>query len=193
MERPMSSEFLLEVWKPADGYEWAYSVSNYGRISSVSRVAKRSTNGPLPIRGRLLTGALSNRGYLYVTLTVDGKKKNLSIHRLVARTFLDNHRHLPQVNHKDGNKKNNHVENLEWCTNRDNAIHALRIGLSSPPTSGPGEISPAHKLTWESARRIRALARAGIPQRAIAQLYGVAQGTVGHIVNGRTWKETPVW
>ena len=71
-------------------------------------------------------------GYLYVRLSIDGNSKHRTIHRLVAETFLPNKQNLPQINHKDGNKKNNKVSNLEWCTQKHNMQHAIKTGLWKP-------------------------------------------------------------
>lgn len=77
----------------------------------------------------VLTWCDNGNGYKYVAIKVDGKMKNKTIHRLVAETFIPNPNNLPQVNHKDGNKNNNHVSNLEWITARDNNQHAIDKGL----------------------------------------------------------------
>ena len=80
--------------------------------------------------GRFLQNRLSNRGYYHVLLTENGIEKNHLIHRLVATAFIPNPDNKPQVNHKDGNKLNNNLDNLEWCTNRENAKHSYENGLT---------------------------------------------------------------
>ena len=90
-----------EKWLPVPGYEGLYEVSDHGKVRSRKKVLKEH-----PMRN----------GYYNVSLFKDGKYKAYGIHRLVALAFIPNREHLPQVNHKDGNKKNNAVENLEWCT-----------------------------------------------------------------------------
>ena len=95
---------IKEVWKDCKGYEGLYQVSNYGRVWSVKGQ-------------RYFTGSVNNRGYYATTLTAkNGKRKTEMIHRLVALAFLNNPNNYPQVNHKDENKLNNCVDNLEWCT-----------------------------------------------------------------------------
>ena len=79
--------------------------------------------------GKILKPVLQKNGYLTVSLNKNGKSKTVHIHRLVAETFLTNPDKLPEVNHKDGNKLNNCVENLEWCTSKENVQHSLEIGL----------------------------------------------------------------
>lgn len=106
---------IHEIWKDVVGYEGLYSCSNSGYIKSVKtwRFLKNQTDR----RGK---------GYLFVRLTKNKQAKMLSVHRAVASAFLVNDHNYPQVNHKDGNPKNNCVENLEWCTGKMNTIHYHR-------------------------------------------------------------------
>lgn len=97
----------MEIWKDVIGYEGKYKVSNYGRVFSI-------------YSNKYLAQTKVNRGYLRVQLWKNNCGKAEYVHRLVARHFLDNPDNLPQVNHKDENKENNYVENLEWCSNEYN-------------------------------------------------------------------------
>lgn len=99
----------MEQWRDIEGFE-GYQVSNYGRIKSLKRG-----------NGKILKPTHDNQGYLHVILSKNGCIKNNLIHRLVAQAFLENPNHLPQVNHKDEDKTNNHVENLEWCDSKYNS------------------------------------------------------------------------
>ena len=92
-----------EYWKPVVGYEGHYQVSNFGRVKSLKF-------GKEKILKQYIRG-----GYYYVCLSKNGIIKKYSVHRLVAQAFLDNPNNLPQINHKDENKTNNNVDNLEWC------------------------------------------------------------------------------
>lgn len=117
----------MEKWKPVKGYEGFYEVSDEGRVRSLDRYTRNSRNGNFTrfVKGRVKKQ--SNRGgYLCVTLNRDGKYKTVLVHRLVALAFLDNPSHLPQVNHKDENKRNNRVDNLEWCTAEYNVCYGTR-------------------------------------------------------------------
>lgn len=112
-----------EIWTPVVGWENLYEVSTFGRVRSKDRIVNRLVNGkiiPTRYKSKILSSHL-NRGYEYVTLTSFPKKQPCKVHRLVASAFIPNPLKLPQVNHKDENKANNNVENLEWCTNIYNA------------------------------------------------------------------------
>lgn len=116
-----------EVWKDIQGYEGLYKVSNKGRILSSQTDSKKSTVRKL---------GWNTKGYQTVNLSKNGKIKTLMVHRIVANAFIDNPLGKKQVNHIDGNKKNNCVENLEWCTNGENQTHAYRIGLKGTTKNG---------------------------------------------------------
>lgn len=135
----------IEIWKPIVEWEELYSVSNFGNIRSLDR----KVGGPNP-DGRIIKGRLRKflvvRGYFSVNL-IDkrtGKSTRNSVHRFVAEAFIPNPENKPCVNHIDGNKQNNNVSNLEWCTYKENSEHAFRTGLSKP-----------HKFTEEQKQKIR--------------------------------------
>ena len=120
----------MEIWKDIPGWEGLYQASNFGRIRSVDRYDRL---------GRFHKGVIrqpgdNGKGYLVLPLKKDGRQTMTSVHRLVASTFLPNPNKLRDVNHIDGNKKNNRVDNLEWCSHRDNDLHAFKIGLKVPIT-----------------------------------------------------------
>ena len=103
-------------WKPIAGYEGIYEISDNGEIKSL-------------IKNRLLKPCIHKKGYLVVTLTKGNVHKHYYVHRLVAQAFIPNTDNKEQVNHIDGNKHNNYVENLEWCNNTENRTHAYKNGL----------------------------------------------------------------
>lgn len=106
----------MEEWKDVPDYKGLYSVSNLGNVKS------EYTN-------KLLKPSVDRFGYVRFSATKNKKQKTLRIHRLVAEIFIPNPNNLPQVNHKDGNKLNNTIFNLEWCTDSDNKLHAYKEGL----------------------------------------------------------------
>ena len=123
-----------EIWKDIPGYEGFYQASTEGRVRSVDRIVKK-WDGKKLVKGRVLIPATNLHGYLFVELFKDGVGKIKTIHRVVAETFLPNPDSLPQINHKDEDKTNNRVDNLEWCdmaynigygTNRERAAQKMR-------------------------------------------------------------------
>lgn len=117
-----------EVWKPIPNFVKGYEVSNKGRVKRLDMY--RDWKGhKMFIKGGICSISKNKQGYLVVGMAINKKPRTKQIHRLVALTFLSNPNNLPQVNHIDGNKQNNHVENLEWCTSSENLKHAYRTGL----------------------------------------------------------------
>ena len=117
--------FETEEWRDIVGYEGEYQVSNLGRVKSLSRFIFNG-KGTFLSQEKILNGFKTKKGYIRVEL----HKKSFAIHRLVAQAFIPNELNKPQVNHIDGDKSNNCVSNLEWCTNGENQIHAYANGLN---------------------------------------------------------------
>lgn len=104
-----------EIWKPITGYENRYDISNFGRIKSKSRIVKNHT-GSYISKEIIMKQQINQKGYLRISLlNKNGKRKMVSVHRIVANEFIENNNNLKEINHKDFNKQNNNVENLEWC------------------------------------------------------------------------------
>ena len=108
-----------EIWKVIPNYE-NYEASNFGRIRSIDRVVKRDRYTTRKIKGKILQQFAKNSGYLQVNLSKNSKIETKTVHRLVAITFLENTNNYTDVNHKDENKHNNNINNLEWCTRKYN-------------------------------------------------------------------------
>lgn len=131
-----------EVWEDIQGYEGYYQVSNLGRVKSLYKGSA------------ILKGSVNNRGYHTVILYKDGKYKHFLKHRLVAQAFIPNPQKLPQVNHKDEDKSNNNVSNLEWCTNAYNNLYhdkAKRVGIKEGKPVAQYTLSGKLVRIWESA------------------------------------------
>ena len=129
----------MEIWKDIEGYEGLYQVSNKGRIKSLNRIDSRGHK----VNEKILSSKPNNKGYLRVHLYKNGKRKPFSVHRLVAIAFIPNPNNLLEVNHKDENKENNTVDNLEWCDRKYNANYGGRNERAS--VSNKGKKHKKHK------------------------------------------------
>lgn len=110
----------MEEWRDIKGYEDAYQVSSLGRIRTKDRYLNASYGSRQFRKGQMVRGTEMPNGYLCVGLWKDGKSRSKYIHRIVAENFIPNANDLPEVNHKDENKQNNRVDNLEWCDHKYN-------------------------------------------------------------------------
>lgn len=163
-----------EIWRDIEGLEERYQVSNKGRIKSL-----------LGKKPRILSPSFINGGYLLVNLRYS---KGKLVHRLVAKAFIPNPENKSEVNHIDGDKTNNNVENLEWVTPKENTTHAFLMNLVH---RSEGEKSPRAKFTKQQILSIR---EEWIPNskehsaRALAKKYGVSSSTIERIVNRKRYK-----
>lgn len=137
--------------------------------------------------GKMKTRNKGNTDYQIINfMTVDGKKKTYRVHRLVMMAFqpIENPEKL-EVNHKDGNKKNNALTNLEWCTSSENQLHAVRNGLQGIRS---GEECNFSKLNKKDIREIFALREKGYTQREIAERFNCTRSNISCILNKKTWQ-----
>jgi len=118
-----------EKWEIIDGYEGKYHVSSKGKIIAITRICRNTDN---TINNKRIKEWSNKKGYVFVSLIKNGHTKNYRIHRLVAQTFIPNPKNKPQVNHINGIKTDNRVENLEWVTDSENKRHGYRTGLLIP-------------------------------------------------------------
>lgn len=142
-------------WKDIEGYEGLYKISNSGDVLSVKRY-KNNHNALQLVNEKLKTTHISNSGYYYVILWKDNKSYMVSIHRLVAKHFIPNPENKPQVNHIDGDKSNNCVNNLEWVTCVENMEHAIKNGLYDNKLKKIDQYNTQGELikTWESSMSV---------------------------------------
>lgn len=178
----------MEVWKPIQGFEGFYEISNLGKVKSLERLVHKSNGRHAIFKPNLLKPTIG-AGYLRVVLSREGFKRTLSIHRLIAMAFIPNPGNKPEVNHKNGVKTDNRIENLEWCTISENISHAFKLGLLKPIMKGKaGELHPTSKLKASQVAQIRELLRSGQTQISIAKMFNVSDKAISDINIGRTWR-----
>lgn len=178
---------MEEIWKDVVGHEGEYQVSNMGRIKSIARNIRRRDGKNFPVRERILVGSHDSKGYVQVELRKDGERNIRVIHRIVADAFIPKQEGKTQINHIDGDKDNNRVDNLEWVTCQENIGHAWENGLNHPLR---GENHGNHKLTDENVRFIRKNydpQKPGCSAKAIAKRFDVSPYAILRVVNGKGW------
>jgi predicted DNA-binding protein YlxM (UPF0122 family) len=183
---------MQEIWKSLKGiveYGDYYEVSNLGRVRSVDRRVN-SRNGKRLVKGQILKQQVDKYGYMRVYCYLNGKGRNYQVHRLVALSFIPNLENKPQVNHKDGNKQNNHIDNLEWSTNKENMKHAFSIGLNE---GIKGEENVNAKLTENDVVNIYNLYKTNkYSMKDLADKFNTSETNVFNIVSRNSWKHLDI-
>lgn len=164
---------MKTIWKPIVGYEGIYEISNLGKVKSFKFWYGDGE------KERILTG-YKNLGYMTVGLSKNCKTVNVLLHRLVADAFIPNPENKPYINHKDCNKLNNGVSNLEWVTHSENMEHAFANNRFTK-----GEKRPLAKLTEEQVKIIKQL---DLTQRRLASMFGISQMSISKIKSNKIWK-----
>lgn len=150
---------MNETWKDIKGYEGLYQVSDKGKVRSLDRNVRRNGNTYKSLKGRLIKQHKYDNGYLFVTLSKNGKYKQFLVHRLVGVAFIENNEQKPEINHKNEIKTDNRVENLEWVTRRENVIYGTQLkrgvmhrnqsGENNPMFGRTGDLNPQSKKVYQ--------------------------------------------
>jgi hypothetical protein len=146
---------MKEIWKDIKGFEGLYKVSNTGKVKSLTRKVKGKSGSYRTINEKLISLTDNGKGYLVLTLYKDEKRYFKKIHRLVAEAFIDNPLNKPEVNHKDGNKKNNNVNNLEWVTTLENCQHRQLNRLGNIENATKSKYKPIAKIDLNTGKIIK--------------------------------------
>jgi len=168
----------MEEWRDIEGYEGLYQVSNYGRVKSVERREKLSDGRYRTRREKIRIVRKNREGYEQLSIWKNSKQRTVIVHRLVANAFLPCPGVGYEVNHKDGNKTNNTLENLEWVTHSYNTKHTFaelgRVGKTT-----------MRKLSPEQVREIRSSTES---DRQLSEKYRVARSAIYQIRKRKTYK-----
>lgn len=163
---------MQEIWKSlkdiiecGDNYE----ISNFGKVRSIDFIDKRGYSR----KGRIMRFSNHKKGYKILSLTFDGNRKTYKVHRLVALAFIPNPENKPEVNHKDGNKSNNNLDNLEWSTTSENTKHAHENGLTT-----------TKKLSDEDKKHIKEN-KDGLTYAELSNRFKVSITTIYYVKHGR--------
>jgi hypothetical protein len=173
----------MEQWKEVAGTNGQYEVSNTGFL--------RTHNWKNAKQTRVMKPAMDDRGYMKTIIVVNGKNRNIAVHRLVAEAWIPNPENKSQVNHINFNPSDNRVENLEWCTPKENAMHSYKAGRIKKPVYNDGirgSQNGMSKLTEDQVREIRQKFKPRIYTREmLGREYGVAPSTIKDVIL-RRWK-----
>lgn len=162
-----------ELWLPVPDHGGLFA-SSLGRIKTRDAILKETFDG----------------GYQRVNIGPRGSRRQIRVHVLVAAAFFGKRPPGLDINHKDGNKKNNRPVNLEYCTRRHNCQHAYRLGLNTVPGL-KGEQNANAKLREAEVLEIRSLLKESVPQRVIAARFKISQRLVNMINVGQAWRHVP--
>jgi len=174
----------LEIWKDVPNFEGTYQVSNLGRVKSLFRKVKVK-NFTRTIYEFIMNANLGKRGYYEIRTCKNSVTKHMYVHRMVALAFIPNPNNELYINHKDGVKTNNNVNNLEWVDHRTNMIHAHKTGLVKMKK---GEDHGKSILKNADIPKIRELYNTGkLKQTEIAEMYNCSSGAISGIISGRCW------
>ena len=175
---------MREIWKDVVGFEGLYKVSNLGSVKGMSKSWVCGMYSGIRTKPEsILKLSIESNGYYQVWMAKSGDGKHYLVHRLVAKAFLENLENKKDVNHKNGNKLDNALDNLEWCTRSENIIHAFRNNFKKPSSGSKHGMS---KLKEDDVLKIRELA-GKYTKLELAEMFGVGRRSINNIVNYKSW------
>lgn len=172
-----------EEWRDIPGWEGFYQISNKGRVKSLERSFLDSRGGNRVYGEKIIKLVNNGQGYLCASLCWKGVQITIRVHRVVAVAFIPNPDNKPQINHKNGIKSDNWVENLEWSTGSENIKHAYQMGL----LSRKGEKHSHSKLTEKEVLEIRKN-KDRLKGFELSDIYKVSQSVISEVRSRKTWK-----
>lgn len=173
-----------ETWKSIIGYEGLYEVSNHGHVRSLDRVVYHPRGGDRSLRGRPMKLTLEPGGYLIVNLCKNGDTKNQYVHRLVLKAFAGQPIDGAVCMHGDNDRQNNHISNLKWGSQIENADQCTKEGRRPK-----GEECYNSTLAAKQVLKIReSYAKGGVTQAQLAEQFKIGRSAVAHIIYRQSWK-----
>jgi hypothetical protein len=181
---------MREIWRDISGYEGSYQVSNFGRVKSLFRskiITSIKRTCLIHYKGKIKNLTPDTKGYVRVRLS-DGRynQKTFKVHRLVALAFISNPFKKSDINHKDCNKVNNHVKNLEWCTKIENIKHARQHGRFQRPKCENNHNAKLSNKQVKSIKKYLEKNKWGLVTQ-LAKQYHVSRNTISDIKHNRSW------
>lgn len=171
-----------EIWKAIPGFERCYEASSLGQIRSLRQ---SKSHGGTKVRDipLLRKAHLNTSGYWHIGLQMNGRHYSISNHRLVALAFIPNPNNFPEVNHIDGNKLNNSIENLEWVSSRNNQLHAYKLGLRKKLGLEENPKSILNRV------QVLEIFNSSLTRRELSVKYGISISGINNVKNGYAWTE----
>jgi len=166
---------MQEIWKDIRGYEGRYQVSSAGKVKSLDTTTLTINKQKRFYKGKIITPSIGSAGYFVVNLRSNAKTKQFKVHRLVIEAFIGYSELF--VNHKDLNKLNNSIENLEYVTNAENLLHAFKNGVKVGKTI----------LNADQREKIRLMRKSGFLLKTIAKKFNVSESAISEVARGTTW------
>jgi hypothetical protein len=175
---------MQEIWKDVVGFEGLYKVSNLGNVIGAGKSWVWGMYNNITTRPESESKkSIDTCGYYQVWLSKNGRGKHYLVHRLIAKAFLDNPENKKDVNHKNGNKLDNVLDNLEWATRSENIIHAFKNNLKKPSSGSKHGMS---RLKEDDVLKIRELVGKHT-KLELAEMFGVGRRNINNIVNYKSW------
>lgn len=171
---------MIELWKDIENFNGLYQISNFGNVKSMPKMVIFSNGRKRHYDELILKLRKDGKGYNFVTLYKKDFNIQVRVHRLVAEAFIINHNNSPCVNHKNGIRTDNNIENLEWCTHSENTLDGIKRGTIN---------NPSKKISIEDAVKIRDIySSTAHTQKEVGEMFGLTQSQIHRIVNNISWK-----
>lgn len=182
-----------EEWKDIEGYEGLYKISNSGKILKLPYTILDKESNIRNYKGGSTPTPINSSGYKKCILRKEGIAKNYYLHRLMAIAFIPNPNNYPVINHKDGNKLNCNLSNLEWCTHSDNDKHSLNMGLRSTSAYNKIKVGEnSRRFSDEDVCEIFDMFESGMSKQEISEKFGCYSSVICNIINGKTYKAVEI-